>query len=284
MMVDDNGAERFTLRIRDLATGERHRDRRARWRWAGRSGRRVGRGASSPRPTSSWRTYRARLHRLGDDRAERRDALRGDRRRRLPRRRRAIVGPQPDLPRHRRHGDQRELRFVAGRRSDRAAGAGGARGATGVATASTARTDGSGSSTNDDHENFRLAVADPATPGRLGDGDRRARTAVYLLGVELLPRPLVIEERAATGSTRCGCAATTASEHRIAFPEASYTAGLGRQPASSRRRPTGSATPRWSRPATVVRLPPGRRGGSSVLQGAGDPLGLRPGRSTRPSG
>ena len=55
----------------------------------------------------------------------RRHALRGDRGRRLPGRRRALDRPQPDLPRHRRRGDEREP-LRAGRRSDRAAGAGGA--------------------------------------------------------------------------------------------------------------------------------------------------------------
>ena len=63
--VDDNGSERFTLRIRDLATG---RDIETVTEvgigspvWTADST-----ASSSPRSTSNWRTYRARFHRLGE--------------------------------------------------------------------------------------------------------------------------------------------------------------------------------------------------------------------------
>ncbi len=77
MLVDDDGSERFSLRIRELATG---RDVETVTEvgigqpvWTADS-----RGIVFTEVNDNWRSYRARLHRLGQPVAERPDALRGD--------------------------------------------------------------------------------------------------------------------------------------------------------------------------------------------------------------
>ena len=100
MLVDDDGSERFQLRIRDLATG---RDVETVTEvgigqpvWTADS-----RAIVFTEVNDNWRSYRARLHRLGQPRRERPDALRGDRECRLHGRRRPHPGPalHPDLDR-----------------------------------------------------------------------------------------------------------------------------------------------------------------------------------------
>ena len=115
-----------------------------------------------------------------------RHALRGDRGARLLGRRRQVAGQEPDRHRHRRQCDQRgPLRFR--RRSDPAADA--RLPAQGEAAV---RVDAAHGKlwilTNDDHVNFRLAEADPASPGEwrtvIPGSDR-----VYLRARHVLPRP-----------------------------------------------------------------------------------------------
>ena len=82
--------------------------------------------------------------------------------------------------------------------------------------------------TNDEHVNFRLASADPQTPGvwttvLAGSDD------VYLRGVTSFARHLVIEERVG-GLDQVRLRTYDGQASRIVFPEASYTAGLSNNP------------------------------------------------------
>ena len=82
--------------------------------------------------------------------------------------------------------------------------------------------------TNDEHVNFRLASAEHATPSVwtpvLAGSDE-----VYLRGVSSFARHLVIEERVA-GLDQVRLRTYDGRESRIAFPEASYTVGLSNNP------------------------------------------------------
>jgi oligopeptidase B len=82
--------------------------------------------------------------------------------------------------------------------------------------------------TNDDHVNFRIAVADPAVPGAwetvIAGSDH-----VYLRGLTSFAQHLAISERV-DGLDQIRLRAYDGNEHRIEFPEASYTAGLGSNP------------------------------------------------------
>ena len=82
--------------------------------------------------------------------------------------------------------------------------------------------------TNDEHINFRVAVADAATPGpwrTVVEGSDH----VYLRGITAFARHLAIEERVG-GLDQVRLRAYDGDEHRIALPEASYTVGLGANP------------------------------------------------------
>jgi len=81
---------------------------------------------------------------------------------------------------------------------------------------------------NDDHVNARVATADPAAPDAWetlipGSDD------VYILAASAFRDHLVIEERV-DGLDQVRLRGYDGGEHRIAFPEASYTAGLGPNP------------------------------------------------------
>ncbi len=120
--ADASGAERFTLRIRDLATGADIETVSSIVNGA------VVWGAGSDvvaytEVNDNWRTFRARAHRLGSDPARRSDAVRGDRRHRLQRASRPDARPPVDHRRHQRSRDQRAAP-AACRRSRRRAAAG----------------------------------------------------------------------------------------------------------------------------------------------------------------
>ena len=91
-LVDDDGSERFKLRIRDLATGKDIETVTevgiGQPVWTSDSG-----GIVFTEVNDNWRSYRARYHRLGDRPDEDDHALRGDRGARLFRRRRQVAGP-----------------------------------------------------------------------------------------------------------------------------------------------------------------------------------------------
>ena len=82
--------------------------------------------------------------------------------------------------------------------------------------------------TNDDHINFRVATADPTAPGDWHEVIAGSDN-VYLRGLTSFARHLVIEERV-DGLDQIRLRTYEDDEHRIAFPEASYTADLGTNP------------------------------------------------------
>ncbi len=221
---DANGAERFTLRIRDLATGKDIETVSAVTNggvvWAADS-----RSLVYTEVNDNWRTYRARLHRLGSD-------PQGD----------TTLYQEPDegfsvgIGRTQDRawivlatGDNQtsEVRLVptadpaaaplliAPRKVERQYSVDSAHGKLWILT-------------NDDHVNFRLAEADPATPGVwrtvIAGSDR-----VYLRGVTSFARHLVISERV-DGLDQVRLRGYDGQESRVPFAEASYSAGLAANP------------------------------------------------------
>jgi oligopeptidase B len=81
---------------------------------------------------------------------------------------------------------------------------------------------------NDEHVNFRLAAADPVAPAEwrtVIEGSEE----VYLRGVTAFQEHLVVEERLG-GLDQIRLRSYSGDERRIRFPEASYTVGLGSNP------------------------------------------------------
>lgn len=223
--ADRNGAERFTLAVRDLATGADVETvtevANGAVVWSAGSD-----AVAFTEVNDQWRTYRARLHRLGADPAdavtlyeETQDqgfnvgvgrtqdrqwivVATGDHQtsevRLLPA---ADPGAPPLL--------------VSPRQETRQYSVDAAHGRLWVLT-------------NDSHINFRLCTADPAAPDVweevIAGSDR-----VYLRGITAFRRHLAIEERV-DGLDQIRLRGYDGTEHRVAFPEASYTAGLGTNP------------------------------------------------------
>ena len=224
--ADANGAERFTLRIRDLATGadiETVTDvANGGVVWSAGSD-----AIAFTEVNDNWRTYRARLHKLGDDPAAAMTLYEetGD------------IGFNVGLGRTQdrqwiviQTGDHETsevrlvpaadpaapLLLVSHRQAGRQYSVDAAHGKLWILT-------------NDEHVNFRLAEANPGDPGWWSTviaGDDR----VYLRGVSSFSRHLAISERV-DGLDQVRLRSYDGDEHRIAFPEASYTAGLAGNPA-----------------------------------------------------
>jgi oligopeptidase B len=225
IMVDDNGSERFELRIRDLATGKDVE-----------TVTEVGIGAPVWTSDSkavvftevndNWRSYRARLHKLGTpvsaDKTlyEEKDELgftvgvsrshdrslifigTGDN---ATSEVRFVPAANPEAP----------LTLIAPRKTNRLYSVDASHGKLWILT-------------NDDHVNFRIAEADPARPGdwkTLIPGSDR----VYLRGATAFRDHLAIEERV-DGLDQVRLRSYDGQEERIRFPEASYTASLGSNP------------------------------------------------------
>ena len=252
-LVDDNGSERFKLRIRDLATGH---DVETVTEvgigapvWTADSrGHRLHRGqralALLPRPAAPARPARR----------ERPHALRGDREYRLHRRRRPHPGPalHPDLDRR----EQLERGPLRPRRQSRgAAGADRPRAGRMIQYSVDASHGKFWILTNDDHVNFRIAEADPAHPGDwhtvIAGSD-----AVYLRGVTAFRDHLAITERV-NGLDQIRLRAYDGGERRIPFTEAAYTVGARRQSRICAGRLSARTTARWSRrrPSTIIIRP-----------------------------
>ncbi|MFC7499207.1 S9 family peptidase [Enterovirga sp. GCM10030262] len=225
IMVDDDGSERFKLRIRDLETG---RDIETVTEvgiggpvWSADS-----RGIVFTEVNENWRSYRARYHRLGDplkdditlyEETEDKGFSVGvgkshDRRLILiatgdnsSTEVRFVFAEDPAAP----------LTLVSRRRPDRIYSVDAAHGKLWVLA-------------NDEHINFRLAEADPAAPGEwttvVPGSD-----SVYMRGVTPFRDHLVIEERV-HGLDQIRLRRYSGEEQRVAFPEASYTASLGSNP------------------------------------------------------
>ncbi len=223
--ADSSGAERFVLKIRDLATGADIETVSLVTNGA------VAWGADSKslvytEVNDNWRTYRARLHILGSDPA-------GDR---------TIyeeteelgfnvgVGKtQDDAWILIATGDNQtsEIRLipaadpgaepimVSPRRVKREYSVDSAHGSLWVLT-------------NDEHVNFRVARADPADPGHW-ETVIAGSDSVYIRGITSFAKHLVLTERV-DGLDQIRLRGYDGAEHRIAFPEASYTVGPGSNP------------------------------------------------------
>jgi oligopeptidase B len=220
--ADTSGAERFTLKIRDLATGENIETVSSVVNgalvWSAGSD-----AVAYTEVNDNWRTFRARLHRLGTDPEgdptlyeETADIGFNVHLGRTQDRQWIVVGTNDH--------ETSELRLVpaadplatpllvAPRKEKRQYSVDSAHGTLWILT-------------NDEHINFRLASAAPEAPGEwttvIAGSD-----SVYLRGISSFARHLVIEERV-DGLDQIRLRTYDGDEHRVAFPEASYTAGLG---------------------------------------------------------
>jgi len=224
-MVDDDGSERFRLRIRDLAAG---RDIETVTEvgigepvWTADS-----RAIVFTEVNENWRSYRARLHRLGSPAAS--DATLYEETENI------AFGVGVGLTQDRRYilistgeNSSNEVRFVpadrpdappvliARRRPDIQYSVDSSHGKLWILT-------------NDGHINFRLAEASPEHPGAwrtvIAGSDQ-----VYLRGVTAFRDHLVISERV-NGLDQIRLRSYAGHERRIPFTEAAYTAGLGNNP------------------------------------------------------
>jgi oligopeptidase B len=223
--VDDNGSERFKLRIRDLATGKDIE-----------TVTEVGIG--SPVWTSdskavvftevneNWRSYRARLHRLGRPASEAKTLYEetadkgfsvgigksqdrslifistGDN---ATSEVRFVPASNPEAP----------LTLISPRKANREYSVDASHGKLWILT-------------NDDHVNFRIAEASPQRPDVwktvIPGSDR-----VYLRGVSAFRDHLGITERV-DGLDQIRLRSYDGAEERVRFPEASYNASFGSNP------------------------------------------------------
>ncbi len=225
ILIDDDGSERFSLRIREIATG---RDVETVTEvgigqpvWTSDS-----RGIVFTEVNENWRSYRARLHRLGEPVANDRTLYEETENIAFT----VSVGRSQD----RRYilissGEisSNEIRFVpadtpeappvliARRRPNIQYWVDSAHGSLWILT-------------NDDHVNFRLAQASPARPGEwrtvIAGSD-----AVYLRGITAFRDHLAVTERV-DGLDQVRLRSYDGAERRIPFTEASYTASLGNNP------------------------------------------------------
>jgi oligopeptidase B len=224
-LADDNGSERFKLRIRDIAAG---RDLETVSEvgigspvWTADS-----RGIVFTEVNEHWRSYRARLHRLGQPAASDRTLYEETQNIAFT----VDVGRTQD----RRYilistgeNSSNEIRFVPADHPE----------APPVLIAARRpliqySVDSSHGSlwvlTNDDHVNFRIAEADPAHPGDwhtiVAGSD-----AVYLRGITAFRDHLAITERVG-GLDQIRLRFYDGSERRIPFAEPAYTVSLGANP------------------------------------------------------
>ncbi|WP_066961248.1 S9 family peptidase [Rhizorhabdus dicambivorans] len=223
--ADRNGAERFELRIRDLTTGRDIETVSAITNGA------VAWGADSrslvyTEVNDNWRTFRARLHVLGTDPAndptvyEEVDDIGFNVRVGKTQDERWIVVQTGDH-------QTTEIRLVPAadpaappmlvsrRQEKREYSVDSAHGALWILT-------------NDEHVNFRIAKADPAVPGEW-ETVVAGSDSVYIRGITSFAKHLALTERV-DGLDQVRLRGYDGTEHRIAFPEASYTAGLGSNP------------------------------------------------------
>ncbi|HEY0149970.1 MAG TPA: S9 family peptidase [Allosphingosinicella sp.] len=224
-LVDDNGSERFDLRIRDLATGKDVETVTevgiGQPVWTNDS-----KGVVFTEVNENWRSYRARYHRLGTPVAQ--DKTLYEETKELG----FTVGvskAQDDSLIFISTGDNatNEVRFVS---ADNPAGP-----LTLMSPRKEKRQYSVDAShgklwvlTNDEHVNFRLAEADPKRPDAwktvIPGSDR-----VYLRGVTSYRDHLAITERV-EGLDQLRLRSYDGKETRIPFKEASYEAGFGGNP------------------------------------------------------
>ena len=225
VLVDDNGSERFKLRIRDIASGkdlETVTDVAiGQPIWSSDSA-----GIVFNEVNENWRSYRARFHRLGSptgedvtlyeeteelgftvsvSKSQDRELIfiaTGDN---ATTEVRFVPASDPTAP----------LTLISPRKPKREYSVDSAHGKLWIVT-------------NDDHVNFRLAEADPATPDEwttvIPGSDR-----VYLRGATSYRDHLAIAQRV-DGLDQLVLRTYSGEETRIPFAEASYSAGFGGNP------------------------------------------------------
>jgi len=225
ILIDDDGSERFQLRIRDLQTG---RDIETVTEvgvgqpvWTADS-----RGVVFTEVNENWRSYRARLHRLGQPTTS--DVTLYEETENIAfsvgvggtqDRRWIVISSGENTSNEIRlvpaDNPTAEPVLVARRRPNIQYSLDSAHGKLWVLT-------------NDEHVNFRLAEADPARPA-----DWRTVIAgsdeVYLRGVSSFRDHLVITERV-NGLDQIRLRTYGGQEQRMPFREASYTVSLGSNP------------------------------------------------------
>ena len=223
--VDDNGSERFKLRIRDLSTGKDVETVTevgiGQPVWTSDS-----KGIVFTEVNDKWRSYRARLHRLGRPAAEDRTLYEETK----------DIGFSVGISRSQDRslifvstGDNAtsEVRFVSAanpeapltlispRKEKRQYSVDAAHGKLWIVT-------------NDDHVNFRIASADPARPAAwttvIPGSDR-----VYIRGLTSYRDHLAIAERV-DGLDQLRLRTYAGAEERIPFEEASYSASFSGNP------------------------------------------------------
>ena len=224
-LVDDDGSERFKLRIRDLETGK---DIETVTEvgigspvWTADS-----RGVVFTEVNEHWRSYRARLHWLGDpldkdvtlyEETEDKGFSVGVGK--THDRSLIVIATGDNSSTENRFvpadDPTADLTLVSRRQPDRIYSIDAAHGKLWILV-------------NDEHINFRLAEADPAAPGEwktvIPGFDE-----VYLRGITPFRDHLVIQERL-HGLDQIRLRTYQGEERRIRFPEASYTASLGSNP------------------------------------------------------
>ena len=220
--VDDNGSERFKLRIRDLATGKDIETVTevgiGSLVWSNDS-----KAVVFTEVNENWRSYRARLHRLGRPASEDKTLYEetadkgfsvgigksqdrslifvstGDN---TTSEVRFVSADNPEAP----------LTLISPRKANREYSVDASHGKLWILT-------------NDDHVNFRIAEASPQRPGAwktvISGSDR-----VYLRGVSAFRDHLGITERV-DGLDQIRLRSYDGSEKRVRFPEASYNASFG---------------------------------------------------------
>jgi len=222
--ADESGAERFTLRIRDLGSGRDVETVSAVTNggvaWAAGSD-----ALAYTEVNDNWRSFRARLHRLGSDPAgdptlyeEADEGFRvgvG-----ATRDRQWIVVATGDnqtsevrlLP----AGDPLAAPLlVAPRQVKRLYSVDSAHGRLWILT-------------NDRHINFRIVSADPAAPGDWRE-EVASSDAVYLTGIDAFAQHLLVASRV-EGLDQVTLRGWDGAETRVRFPEASYSAGPANNP------------------------------------------------------
>jgi oligopeptidase B len=222
--ADESGAERFTLRIRDLATGEDVETVSA----VTNGGVAWSAGSDALLYTEvndNWRSYKALLHRLGEDPADDvaiyeeadegfRVAVGGTRDRNW-----LIVATGDNQTSEVRILPARDPSaapvLVSPRQVKRQYSIESAHGKLWILT-------------NDAHVNFRIVSADPAAPGDWTEVVAGS-DGVYLTGIAAFDRHLAIAAKI-EGLDQIILRDWHGAERRVAFPEASYAAGLSHNP------------------------------------------------------
>ncbi|WP_425564864.1 S9 family peptidase [Sphingomonas humi] len=226
VLVDDNGSERFKLKIRDLSTGK---DLETVTEvgigapvWSA-----DGKAVLFTEVNDNWRSYRARYHRLGDDPKNARTLYEETKDKGFSV---GLAKSQDEGTIFISAGDNRtsEVRFVPAadplaaqvlispRQENRLYEADAAHGKLWILT-------------NDKHINFRIASADPKQPAEWSEVVPGSDNT-YLRGITAFRDHLAITSRVDGLDQLTLRDYRSGASERVPFTEASYTAGLGSNP------------------------------------------------------